>query len=86
MLQQLPHPLDHGPRLTIDAEAGDPDHLDTDQLQLLLSEAIALKGFTRAVARIDVKFDDEALALPVGVQLVPGDVETCRGQRQASLT
>ena len=81
--KQLLEALDHLLRFGLEAGTGDADHLDVDQLKILLASTIALERSATAMRLIDVEFDGEALWLPIGVELVLAFVEVHRRWRQA---
>jgi hypothetical protein len=61
-------PIDHLFGIGIEARAGDSDHLNPVQLQLLLPQSVALEGRVTAMGLIDVEFDREAQLRPVHVE------------------
>jgi hypothetical protein len=63
----------HGLRFPFDAPRGDPDRVYARQLQILDPEWISLEGGTSTVRIPPVDFNSEALGLPVGVDLMPGN-------------
>src|SRR4029077_14877955 len=83
--QQSGDSVDDLTRFPFEARAGDPDHLDLGQLQLLLAEPVALEGAPRAVGLEGVQFHREALLGPVDVELEADLVEASRGPRQPGL-
>lgn len=70
---------------SVEPAAGHPDHLDADELQILLSEAIPLEGRPRAVELIRVEFDRKPMLRPVSIELVPLDEAVGCGHRQAGI-
>lgn len=78
-------PVDHLVGIGIETRAGDSDHLDPMQLELLLPQAVVLEGRVSAVGLEDVEFDCEAQLRPVDVQHEAVNVDVCRWRRQAGL-
>lgn len=67
----------------VDSNAGDPGHLDSGQLQVLLAFPVGLERRWCPVVIVGVEFDREALGGLVGVQLVTLDEEVRGRWRQA---
>jgi hypothetical protein len=69
--------------ISIEARAGDSDHLDPTQLQLLLPQSVALEGRMTAMGLVDVEFDREAQLRPIHVEHKAVDGGVRRWGRQA---
>ena len=67
---------------TITAVSSHARQLDASKLQILISATVFLKGFDRAVRRVDVKFHPESKLRPVDIELVPGRAEVRCKRRQ----
>jgi hypothetical protein len=78
-------PADHLVGVGIETRAGDSDHLDSVQLQLLLPQAVALEGRVSAVGLVDVEFDRESQLRPVHIEHEAVDGQVRRWGRQAGL-
>jgi hypothetical protein len=76
--------VDHLVGICVEARAGDSDHLDPMQLQLLLPQAIVLERRVSAVGLIDIEFDREAQLRPVRIQHEAVDGDVRRWGRQTS--
>ncbi len=70
-------------RFPFDPPSGDPDRIDSSELQVLLAQPVALERRSRLMAIPTIDFDREALSLPVGVELVAGNERVDGGPRQS---
>ena len=83
LLQEADDTREHGAGFAGEADVGDAGHLDPDELQILLAQAVALEGPVRAMSGVGVKFYDEAILRPIDVKLEARLDEVGRGARQA---
>jgi hypothetical protein len=82
-LEQLSEVAQDRLRFPLEPRRRDADHLDSQQLQLLLATAVALEGGAAAVRLEEIEFDREAQVRPVSVELELSDVEVHRRSRKA---